>query len=89
MKKILLGLLACAAALCFTSCGNYQLVDTVYRYDYAIICLPNGETVEGSIESWTDYEGEQLQIKIDGRYYLAHSANVVLIAEPAEESENA
>ena len=53
-----------------------------YSYEYAIIALPNGEIVEGKVTSWTDFEdGDQLQVKIDGKTYLVHSSNVVLISE--------
>jgi len=69
----------CAAVL--TGC-NKQMVDLTYSYEYAIIGLPNGEVVEGKVSSWTDYEdGDQLQIKIDGKTYLVHSSNVVLISD--------
>ena len=61
---------------------NKQLVDLTYSYEYAIIALPNGEIVEGKVTSWTDFEdGDQLQIKIDGKTYLVHSSNVVLISD--------
>lgn len=61
---------------------NKQLVDLTYSYEYAIIALPNGEIVEGKVSSWTDFEdGDQLQIKIDGKTYLVHSSNVVLISD--------
>jgi len=61
---------------------NKQIVDLTYSYEYAIIGLPNGEVVEGKVSSWTDYEdGDQLQIKIDGKTYLVHSSNVVLISK--------
>lgn len=59
--------------------GNKQVIDTVYTYDYAILELPNGEVVEGNVENWRDYEGDQLQIKIDGKIYLVHSSDAVLI----------
>lgn len=61
---------------------NKQLVDLTYSYEYAIIALPNGEIVEGKVTSWTDFEdGDQLQIKINGKTYLVHSSNVVLISD--------
>jgi len=57
---------------------NRQVFDN-YQYDYAIIRLPSGDIIEGTVESWKDYEdGDQLQIKIDGINYLVHSSNVVL-----------
>lgn len=65
----------------FTMAGcNKQMVDLTYSYDYAIIGLPNGEVVEGEVQSWTDYEdGDQIQLKINGTMYLVHSSNVVLM----------
>ena len=61
---------------------NKQMVDLTYSYEYGIIGLPNGEVVEGKVSSWTDYEdGDQLQVKIDGKTYLVHSSNVVLISK--------
>ena len=81
MKKRLVWLLIPAILLTFTAC-NKQMVDLTYSYEYAIIALPNGEVVEGKVTSWTDFEdGDQLQIKIDGKTYLVHSSNVVLISE--------
>lgn len=63
-----------------TGCGNRDMWDTVYTFDYAIIKLPNGEIVEGEVESWTDYEdGEQLQVTIDGQIYLTSTFNCTLI----------
>ena len=64
-----------------TGC-NRQLIDTTFSYKYAIIQLPNGETVEGKVDSWRDYEdGDQLQIYIDGKGYLTDTVNAVLITE--------
>lgn len=62
-----------------TSWSNKQLFDTTYNFDRAIIELPNGEVIEGEVDSWKDYEGDQLQIKIDGTTYLAHSSKVAMI----------
>ena len=83
MKKIIALLLAVIAALpCLLLSGcNKQMLDLTYSYEYAIIGLPNGEVVEGKVSSWTDYEdGDQLQVKINGKTYLVHSSNVVLIS---------
>ena len=84
MKKVIAVLLAVIVLLtvCLLSGCNKQMVDLTYSYEYAIIGLPNGEVVEGKVSSWTDFEdGDQLQIKIDGKTYLVHSSNVVLISE--------
>lgn len=61
-----------------TAC-NKQIIDTTWSFDYAYIKLPNGEVVEGPVDSWKDYDGEQLQVKIKGITYLTNSYNCVLI----------
>lgn len=84
MKKSIATLLAgigVLSVLLLSGC-NKQMVDLTYSYEYAIIGLPNGETVEGKVSSWTDFEdGDQIQVKIDGKTYLVHSSNVVLISK--------
>jgi hypothetical protein len=83
MKKILFAFIITGLlAMALTGCGNKQMFDTTYKFDKAIISLPNGNVVEGKVESWTDYEdGDQIQVKINGVIYLVHSSDVVLIAE--------
>ena len=84
MKKIiavLLALVLILGAMVLSGC-NKQMVDLTYSYEYAIIGLPNGEVVEGRVSSWTDFEdGDQIQVKIDGKTYLVHSSNIVLISD--------
>lgn len=84
MKKLIalcLVILSLAAMLLLPGC-NKQVVDLTYSYERAIIALPNGEIVEGKVTSWTDFEdGDQIQVKIDGKTYLVHSSNVVLISD--------
>jgi hypothetical protein len=59
-----------------------QMIDTTFRFDKAIISLPNGQVVEGKIDSWRDYEsGDQIQVKVNGTTYLVYSSNIVLIKE--------
>ena len=83
MKKLLalmLVVIVVLATALLSGC-NKQMLDLTYSYEYAIIGLPNGEVVEGKVSSWTDYEdGDQLQVKINGKTYLVHSSNVVLIS---------
>ncbi len=63
----------------FSTACNKQIIDTTWSFDYAYIKLPNGEVVEGPVDSWKDYDGEQLQVKIKGVTYLTNSYNCVLI----------
>ena len=81
MKKLLAIIALCAVLL--TGCGNKTLFDTTYTFDRAIIQLPSGKVLDIEIKEWTDFEdGEQIQIKAkDGKVYLVHSANCVLIDE--------
>lgn len=62
-----------------TAC-NYQMVDLTYSYNYAYISLPNGECVEGKVDSWKDFEdGDQIQVVIDGVTYLTDTTRCVLV----------
>ena len=84
MKKviaILLAALLLVSLLVLVGC-NKQMVDLTYSYERAILVLPNGEVVDGKVSSWTDFEdGDQIQVKIDGKTYLVHSSNIVLISD--------
>ena len=61
--------------------GNHVVFDTTFSYDRAQIKLQDGTIVKGEVEKWTDYEGDQMQITIDGVTYLVHMMNVDLMAE--------
>ena len=82
-KKILATILGIGLVLGMCSCGNQTLIDTTYRFDKVILTLPNGESFEGKVESWTDFgeNGEQIQVTLNGVTYLTDINNVVLIAE--------
>ena len=81
MKKLTALVLALILVVLMTGC-NKQMVDLTYSYERAIISLPNGEVIEGKVSSWTDFEdGDQIQVRIDGKTYLVHSSNIVLISD--------
>ena len=83
MKKIALIIFLAVILVSCTGCYNKQPFDTTHDYDRAIVCLPNGEIVEGRVSSWTSWtsfgDGGAVQIKIDGKTYLTHICNVCLI----------
>lgn len=79
-NKIFAVVIAFAGMSMLTGC-NMQLIDTTYSYDRAIIELPNGEVIDGKVQSWKDYEGDQIQVVIDDVTYLVHSENICLINE--------
>ena len=84
MKKVtavLLAVLVAAVTMIAVGC-NKQMVDLTYSYERAILALPNGEVIEGKVSSWTDFEdGDQIQVRIEGKTYLVHSSNIVLISD--------
>lgn len=81
-KRIVLVVMLVAMCFGLCACGNYDAWDTVYTYDRAIVALADGSIVTGRVQNWTDYEdGDQIQVKIDGKTYLVHAMNVTLIAE--------
>ena len=80
MKKFIALFLALIMTVCILCGCNKQLVDFTYKFDNAIICLPNGDIIEGKVDSWKDYEdGDQIQVVIDGKTYLVHASNIVLM----------
>ena len=81
MKKLTAITLMLVLLLSLTAC-NKQMVDLTYSYERAVLSLPNGEVIEGKVSSWTDFEdGDQIQVRIDGKTYLVHSSNIVLISD--------
>ena len=61
---------------------NMQIMDTTYKFDKAIISLPNGEIIEGDVQSWLDFDdGDQIQVKINDITYLVHSSQIVMLAK--------
>lgn len=81
-KKIIAFSVIVVMLLSLCACGNKQLFDTTYKYDRAILSLPNGEIVDGRVSSWCDYaDGDQIQVVINGTTYLVHSTNIVLISK--------
>lgn len=78
MRRIfMVGVSAVASILLMAGC-NKQVIDLTYEYSQAQIKMPDGTVIEGKVDSWNDYEGDQSQVKINGTTYLVHSSNVVL-----------
>ena len=81
IKNILVIMLVILMIFVMAGC-NYQMIDLTYSFERAIMSLPNGDVIEGRVDSWLDYEdGDQIQIVIDGVTYLTHISNVVLISD--------
>lgn len=72
MKKIKIIVICIAIMFCLTGC-NYEMIDTHYTYN-EIICNYDGDRFTLKVDKWTDYEGEQIQVKSGNETYLL-SAN--------------
>lgn len=78
MKKILIVCVSALTVIMLMTGCNKQVLDLTYSYSWAQLKMPDETIVEGKLNSWDDYEGDQLQVVIDGVTYLVHSSNVVL-----------
>lgn len=78
MKKINLAIIG-AAVLMLTGC-NKQVFDLSYNYN-KIICNYDGDKFELKIDKWNDYDGEQIQIKSNGKTYLLSANKCYMIGD--------
>lgn len=77
-KKIITGAVTLVACMSLVAC-NKDIFDFNYTFDCAIVNM-NGKTIVLDIDQWTDYEGEQLQLRLtDGSVVLVSSFNTILI----------
>ena len=82
-KTIIVAIVIVVMAFMLVGCGNKDLFDTVYTYDYALVSFPDGTHGKIDIKQWRDYEdGEQIQITAkNGDVYLFNSVNCVLVQD--------
>lgn len=69
---------------CETKTGN-RIVNgkDVQTFTHAYVKLGDETIVKGAVTQWRDYtNGDEVQVLINGKYYLTHYSNVVLIADP-------
>lgn len=78
MRKFIASVVVGIGLLASLTACNKQVIDLTYSYSWAQIKMPDGSIVEGKVSSWNDYEGEQLQVCIDGKTYLVNSVNIVM-----------
>lgn len=57
----------------------------VQTFTYCYIVLGGQEITRGAITQWRDYsDSDVVQILVNGKYYLTHYSNVVMIADPEQ-----
>lgn len=59
----------------------------VQTFTYAWVKLGGEDIVKGYITQWRDYENsDTVQVMINGKFYLTHYTNVVMVADPEQGS---
>lgn len=87
MKRKIAMLMSCVIllivlAVSLMSCGNRMVFDTKYSFETAIIKVSDDESVTVTVKGWKDYEDGCVQIiTTDGKVYLTHYNNIILIGE--------
>ena len=83
MKNYTYLLLAALLFFVMTTSFNKQIFDFKFHFHTAMIRMPDGEVLEVKVRKWNDYENsDQIQvISEDGKTYLVHSANIILIGD--------
>jgi len=55
----------------------------VQTFTYCYVVLGGKEIVRGAITQWRDYDNSDVvQVLVNGKFYLTHYSNVVMIADP-------
>ena len=79
MKKTLILILAITMLALFMAGCNRQIIDLSWNFTYAYVYCGGVLIAEGKLDSWRDYEeSDMIQVKIEGKTYLTHSANVIM-----------
>lgn len=71
---------------CETKSGNRIVTGKdVQTFTYAYIRLGDKDVAEGYITQWRDYDDcDEVQLLINGKYYLTHYSCVVMVADPSQ-----
>ena len=90
-KSIALVVLAVVMLLVFTGCEQHKTGNRitggkdVQTFTGCYIVLGGKEIVRGAVTQWRDYDNsDTVQVLVNGKYYLTHYTNVVLVADPEQ-----
>ena len=68
-----------------TACGssdtsNKEILNDVYKFNYAQVKLVDGSVVDGELDTWSQRsENDTIRVTFkDGKSYSTHTSNVVL-----------
>jgi predicted small secreted protein len=90
MKKILIVVMLIVLLFVFAGCENAHKTGNritggkdMQTFTGCYIVLGGKEIVRGSVTQWRDYDNsDTVQVLVNGKYYLTHYTNVVLVADP-------
>jgi len=89
MKKVILLLVLVVCVFVMSSCDEHKSGNRitggkdVQTFTYCYVVLGGKEVVRGAVTQWRDYDNsDTVQVLVDGKYYLTHYTNVVLVADP-------
>ena len=92
LKTVLLIIMIIVCVALFSGCehkmGNRITGGKdVQTFTYAYVVIGGQKVAEGAITQWRDYDNSDTdQVLINGKFYLTHYTNVVLIADPEQGS---
>lgn len=82
-KKVILLTLLLTPLL--VACGssdtsNKEILNDVYKFNYAQVKLVDGSVVDGELDTWSQRsENDTIRVTFkDGKSYLTHTSNVIL-----------
>ena len=85
MKKVIMCVVLAAMLIMGATAyawSNHSWFDSTWSFEYVQIAMPDGSVVQGSVQSWQDYEdSDVVQVQVNDKVYLTHYINVVLISE--------
>ena len=90
MKMVILFAALVCCAFLFSGCEALHKTGNritggkdVQTFTYCYVVLGGQKIAEGAITQWRDYENsDTVQVLVNGKFYLTHYTNVVLIADP-------
>jgi hypothetical protein len=85
IKFILFAILMVLALVLLSGCDIRKASVDIGKY--AIISLPNGEVVEGEIESITRWSSSYFEIEINGVEYFVHPLKIAIVGKEVTENE--
>lgn len=90
-KKICIAIILMSVLFLFAGCelnktGNRITGGKdVQTFTYCYVALSGQEITRGAVTQWRDYtDSDVVQVLVNGKYYLTHYTNIVLIADPEQ-----